>query len=435
MTARNVVILLISTLLPPEQAAKLILHVWYSARLTPRMIQSLEGHVRRFIAEGVEKCRAISEADQMQSMEWNFDSRAVRISLRSWQWEHILKILDSRPLLNDAERRRKQVVLAETDVDTRDRQYNLLRPSERVSVHKLQKTGVLLPFGFGVNEYDYHLFGLLHPNPTMYDPDTGAWLQRPLYEAKSSWNRAQILTSGARHGVPKEDINGHTYFHVLDTLTAFCKKLRSLNVHFYMYSVNPVSLPELLEKTTTISSFDRIDASRLADIRNPAAQTKDGTSVLKITLLALGRLLKTPVQNPYAVLITLFSNATEHAFKALGEDYAKVAQEHNMKRVAKFMDWNQNMSSPYYLKFMDACIVFQDYDMLFEKYMDMIGLVEVGDRQGMKMKEPNSVIESWPHRMKKRAVEKGAQAEFEAVLASFTLGEGRYVEWVRKILN
>lgn len=269
----------------------------------------------------------------------------------------------------------------------------------------------------------------------MYDPDTGAWLQEPLYEAKSSWNLAQILTSGARHGVPKEDINGHTYFHVLDTLTAFCKKLRSLNVRFYMYSAKPDPLPELLEKTTTISSFDRIDASHLADIRNPAAQTEYGTSDLEITLFTLGRLLKTPVQNPHAVLITFFLNATEHAFRALGRDYAKVTQERNMKRVVKFMDWNQNISYPYYLKVMDACTIFRDYDMLFEKYLDMIGLEQVEERQGMKMKEPNSVIESWPNRMKKRAVEKGAQAEFEAVLASFALGGGRYVEWVRKILN
>lgn len=269
----------------------------------------------------------------------------------------------------------------------------------------------------------------------MYDPDTGAWLQQPLYEAKASWNLAQILTSGARHGVPKEDINGHTYFHVLGTLTAFCKKLRSLNVHFCIYSASPDLLPELLEKTTTISSFDRIDASHLADIPNPAAQTKDGTSVLEITLLSLGRMLKTPVQNPHAVLITLFLNATEHALRALGGDYARVRQKHNMKRVAKFMDWNQDISYPFYLKFMDACHVFRDYDMLFEKYLDMIGLEQVEDKQGMKMKEPNSVVESWPYRMKKRAVEKGAQAEFEAVLASFALGGGRYVEWVRKILN
>lgn len=168
MTARNVVILLISTLSPPEEAANLMLHVWYSARLTPRMIQTLEGHVRHFIAEGVESCQAISEADQVQSMEWKFDSRVLRISLCTWQWEHILKILDSRPSLNEAERRRKQVVLAETHVDTRDRQYNLLRPSERVSVHKLRETGVLLPFGLGVNEYDHHISGYHHPNPYVH---------------------------------------------------------------------------------------------------------------------------------------------------------------------------------------------------------------------------------------------------------------------------
>lgn len=74
---------------------------------------------------------------------------------------------------------------------------------------------------------------------------------------------------------------------------------------------------------------------------------------------------------------------------------------------------------------------------IFEKYMEIVGLKQVGHRPGMKMKEPNGVIEAWPYRMKKQAGEEGAQEEFETMLESFTQGVGRYVESVRmrKILN
>lgn len=268
----------------------------------------------------------------------------------------------------------------------------------------------------------------------MYDPDTGAWLQRPLFEATYSWDLAQTLTSGARHGVLKEDINGHTYYHVLDTLTAFSQKLRSLDVRFYVYSARPERLPELLEKTTTISSFDRLDASTLGDIGNPAEQSKEGTFVLEALLMMIGRLLKSPAQNPHAVLITFFTNATEHGLRALGRGYEEDRRMHSMRQVEKFMELKETSGrfNPYVLKFVDACKIFRDYDTLFEKYMEMIGLIQVGDRQGMKMKEPNGVIEAWPYRMKKRAGEEGAQEEFETVLESFMMGGGRYVEWVRK---
>ena len=167
MAARNVVILLISFLSPPEEAARLMLHVWYSARLTTQMVQLLN-HIRRCIAEGVENRGSMSEtdsADQMQSMQWKFDSRVLKLSLYKSQWDYVLKILEFSPSLEEAERRRRRVMLLETQLDTRDRQYYDLRPSKRVSIHRLRETGVLLPFGNGVNGSDHHIFGYQHPNP------------------------------------------------------------------------------------------------------------------------------------------------------------------------------------------------------------------------------------------------------------------------------
>lgn len=155
----------------------------------------------------------------------------------------------------------------------------------------------------------------------------------------------------------------------------------------------------------------------------------------------LGGPLKTPAQNPHAVLITFFINATEHGLRALGRGYEEERQMHSMSQGGKFVELKETSGQfdPYLLKFVDACKIFRDHDTHFEKYeyMEIVGLKQVGHRPGMKMKEANGVIEAWPYRIKKQAGEEGAQEEFETMLESFTQGVGRYVESVRmrKILN
>ena len=45
--ARNIVMLLIAAQLPPAEAAEVILHVWYSARLTRGMLTVIDDYVRK----------------------------------------------------------------------------------------------------------------------------------------------------------------------------------------------------------------------------------------------------------------------------------------------------------------------------------------------------------------------------------------------------
>ena len=47
VVAGNIVMLLIAAQLPPAEAAEVILHVWYSARLTKGMLTVIEDYVRK----------------------------------------------------------------------------------------------------------------------------------------------------------------------------------------------------------------------------------------------------------------------------------------------------------------------------------------------------------------------------------------------------
>ena len=47
------------------------------------------------------------------------------------------------------------------------------------------------------------------------------------------------------------------------------------------------------------------------------------------------------------------------------------------------------------------------------------------------MRKRNTVVEAWPMRLKKKPKEKGADEEFQTLMASCCTGAERYVEWVR----
>ena len=48
------------------------------------------------------------------------------------------------------------------------------------------------------------------------------------------------------------------------------------------------------------------------------------------------------------------------------------------------------------------------------------------------MRQRNAVVEAWPMRLKTKPGEKGADEEFQSLLASSCTGAERYVEWVRE---
>jgi hypothetical protein len=52
---------------------------------------------------------------------------------------------------------------------------------------------------------------------------------------------------------------------------------------------------------------------------------------------------------------------------------------------------------------------------------------------GMKMKSANTIIEKWPMRLKLRHGQRGAQEEFDAVMACSHNALNCYVEWKRTI--
>ena len=91
-----------------------------------------------------------------------------------------------------------------------------------------------------------------------------------------------------------------------------------------------------------------------------------------------------------------------------------------------------NSGTPENFKFHAVSELLRDYDMLFARYDASVGVSAAGGIAGLRMRVPNTVIEAWPMRLKKKFGEEGAEEEFTAVMESSCTGAERYVEWIRK---
>ncbi len=152
VVCRNVVILLISVLLPPEEAADHMLHVWYSGRITLSMIEFLMGSVRALIADVVGKIESKRD-DILLSKTWTFGAREISVRLYKGQWSFLLKMLDSHHDVLETEKHRLYVMLNPSRLDHQERHLYTQTPAGRLCSQGMRETGVLVPFGSCLDQF------------------------------------------------------------------------------------------------------------------------------------------------------------------------------------------------------------------------------------------------------------------------------------------
>lgn len=65
------------------------------------------------------------------------------------------------------------------------------------------------------------------------------------------------------------------------------------------------------------------------------------------------------------------------------------------------------------------------------RYMERLEFKKIEQYFNVRMKDPHTIIEKWPMRLKLRPGQAGAQEEFDLLLSSAHTGIERYVEWKR----
>ena len=146
VVARNAILLILALILDPHEAPEILLHVWYSARLTPRIAMILQEKVKPMVLDVLQKIRYKSDSTIL-AKTWS--SRRVSISVRFYksQWMFLLKMLEAEMTLEKAESERKYIMLHKDRLDFRERNWFNFYPGSRWCANKLLETGVLLPVG------------------------------------------------------------------------------------------------------------------------------------------------------------------------------------------------------------------------------------------------------------------------------------------------
>ena len=152
LVCRNILLLLIVMLLPPADVPDIMLHVWYSARLKPHMLKAIHKHITPLVADVVIKIKRKSKR-VILSKTWTFGSNVVLARLYKDQWYTLLAMVAENPDLAETEENRRNVMLNESRLDTRELYLCSLPPLRRLCASRMRRTGVLLPFGSCLEEY------------------------------------------------------------------------------------------------------------------------------------------------------------------------------------------------------------------------------------------------------------------------------------------
>ena len=145
--------LLVAVQVPPMDAAELILHMWYSARLTQDMLATIDTYVKQPVSDVVDKIKS-KPHDIILSKKWTFGAAEVTVRLYKQQWDNLLRIFAKRHDVAKTERERQKVVWAPSRVDWRDRALCLLAGAGRMNERKFRDTGILAPFGSCLDHFE-----------------------------------------------------------------------------------------------------------------------------------------------------------------------------------------------------------------------------------------------------------------------------------------
>lgn len=258
----------------------------------------------------------------------------------------------------------------------------------------------------------------------MFDIESCEWLLSDSSDPLAGWALDDILTSEARRGGPKEDIYGLMHLHVRHLLETFCRKTALLKVHMHLYCLDATKLPLVLEPRLKQSGFDRIEVANIAD---------EDYIGLDASLSTFGPLLKSPMSNPHATLITLIMNTVNQAARDLVLDVD--IQNTYIPKVTQFLGYRPSqkadLNDPETLRFLTAIDLVRDYKKIWDQYEQREDFPTMVKKKSMKAKLKNTVVEPWPMRLYKEPREPGAQEAFNRLMESGSMGSEHYIEWVR----
>lgn len=153
--AQNIVLVLTAFHFPPEEAAPIMIHLWYSALIPASVLTALQTKLLPLI-EKVCAETALKRPKRLFKWVWKKNKSSLQLELLRDEWERLRYTLrfPSRFSASEATRNRQDVVLADKRVDSLHRTLHAQPRYWRLSMMKFRRDGILLPFGCSRKEFD-----------------------------------------------------------------------------------------------------------------------------------------------------------------------------------------------------------------------------------------------------------------------------------------
>lgn len=362
IVARNAIILLIAfTVDDVDQAVDCIIHVWYSAFLTPHHVDILRSTVRPLVDDVCVKV-AGKAFDVTLGKTWTFDHGSLRLVLRKEQWDQLLRSFETPAdrTAKLASEIRRAVTLAPERIDYRDRALFTKPGGQRLAATKFRDDGVLLSFGRSRAAFT-------EPNPTVFQEKE--WPMMDCADPLDGWDHQEILATAT--GPATSDIYGKLFCHLHKLIRSFYERSRDLRVGFKLLNLDAKDLHTQLED----GKFARVEVSLLfvGSIWLSALTIRQMSNISDQWCLGpagavghLSRFLQTPAANPHATLITLFLNAVQETMTP-HEKQQDLGSE--LQLVLKYLPFTTpplDPRDPRLHMCMEACSLVRDNDKYFE---------------------------------------------------------------------
>lgn len=165
IVARNLLLLLTAMACPPEEAAMLMLHLWYSAFLSADIVRRIINMVMPLIQAALDLNPKEEDESELVEASWKRNETLLVGAFHRDLWNMINSFFPKALGENggtltatEAAALRLAVTLAPNRRDYRERAMFRLPPSWRLASFKFRGVGVLLPFGACCDEFNI-------PNP------------------------------------------------------------------------------------------------------------------------------------------------------------------------------------------------------------------------------------------------------------------------------
>jgi len=156
VTLRNLLLLLTFAAFSPAQSAEMGLHLWYSAKMPPAIMDSL----RHYFSSQLQKIEThmaktpgtLGTVPVSTTFKLGEKSK-VHVMMPRFYWSELFSILTLRMAGQDATKSRNIIAVNPDRLDNRERYLYIIPPDARVPKQRFFTEGLLLPFGADRSEF------------------------------------------------------------------------------------------------------------------------------------------------------------------------------------------------------------------------------------------------------------------------------------------